>query len=798
MTQPRRILPLGVLIASALLLPFKAGAQSGTVIDDGFLSSNSVTQQINQNGHGPTLVVAGSSATVGSTPVGLTKTYLKFQLLSSLPTPPPTAANVAKATLKLYVSTGTAPSGLIDVYPITGTWSESTLNPLSPPPLSPTPFASGIPVGRANSFMVLDVTQLVKDWLEGSSGGGFDNDGIALVADTSTSYVVFDSKESFVTSHEPRLEIVLVNSGPQGPTGPIGPTGPKGDTGATGPAGATGAAGAAGAAATVQVGMTATGAPGSLASVLNGSMNPSAALLNFVIPQGPVGINNRSAWVSGTAYKPNDAVSYNNSFWLATAPDNGAQPPTGNANWQLLAAGINNQGAWNASTRYNPRDAVFDSASYWLANAANTGSEPSPSNPNWQLLAGGIVNRGVWTASNSYNVNDAVSDAGSYWLALVPTSASSALTNTSCEPSLPACAANWQLLAAAGASGAVTSTSNTFTAPQTITGNLTISGSGNGIILPDGSKLTSAPSPGTTPALNRSFVSAFFPGTLSAPYTAAQFSPDKDITITRVTANVKSLPTTDLNHLCTVNMRVTDGTHFIDLPLEDVEFPQPTSSLDTRPFSFEYTAGSNVSILLTPSVLPGTTSFQCYNPPTTYPADMNLVVEYKMHESTDTNACYAGTVAATQLCNGSCLNSETFDFDNANCGGCGQVCNTAIGCDPSGGGGCQSGSCNACTSCDLPFALCNPTDTACTNTNSDVNNCGLCGSICQSTDPNGAPACVNGTCSFTCNAGYSMCTSFLVFPLIQYCASLSNDPANCGACGNACAAGHACVSGVCQ
>jgi hypothetical protein len=64
---------------------------------------------------------------------------------------------------------------------------------------------------------------------EGFGNGGLDNHGIALVADTATTYVVFDSKESIVTSHEARLEIVLVGSGPQGPAGGLqGPAGSPG------------------------------------------------------------------------------------------------------------------------------------------------------------------------------------------------------------------------------------------------------------------------------------------------------------------------------------------------------------------------------------------------------------------------------------------------------------------------------------------------------------------------------------------------------------------------------------------
>ena len=104
----------------------EASAQSGAVSDDGFLSSSSATQQFNLNGQGIVLIVAGSSATVGSASVGTTKTYIKFRLLSSLPTTG-AARSVAKATLKLYLSPGTNPSGAIDVYPATNSWTESTL-----------------------------------------------------------------------------------------------------------------------------------------------------------------------------------------------------------------------------------------------------------------------------------------------------------------------------------------------------------------------------------------------------------------------------------------------------------------------------------------------------------------------------------------------------------------------------------------------------------------------------------------------------------------------------------------------
>lgn len=77
--------------------------------------------------------------------------------------------------------------------------------------------------------------------------------------------------------------------GPQGIQGIQGATGATGATGPQGPVGATGAQGPAGAAATITVGTTTTGEPGTDAQVTNVG-TPQAAILNFVIPQGPQGL----------------------------------------------------------------------------------------------------------------------------------------------------------------------------------------------------------------------------------------------------------------------------------------------------------------------------------------------------------------------------------------------------------------------------------------------------------------------------------------------------------------------------
>jgi hypothetical protein len=95
-------------IAVALLLTGGASAQTGTVTDDAFVASNPAVEAINLGGQGIALVVAGADAEAGPIRVGSSTAYIKCQLPSSLP-PAVAAANVAKATLKLYLSPGLAP-----------------------------------------------------------------------------------------------------------------------------------------------------------------------------------------------------------------------------------------------------------------------------------------------------------------------------------------------------------------------------------------------------------------------------------------------------------------------------------------------------------------------------------------------------------------------------------------------------------------------------------------------------------------------------------------------------------------
>jgi hypothetical protein len=211
MTYAKKIFFLAAVAGTIIFCPHQASAQLSTVTDDAFLSTNSTTEASNLNGHGASLIVAGSSAMNGTTSVGTTTSFIKFQVDSDLP-PGTTAASIAKATLKLYVNSSfKVDSGAIDIFPVTSSWTESTLT-AAKPAISPQAFVTAVPVAVSNTFITVDMTALVKDWLLGTANGGIDNHGIAIAANTPTSLVAFDSKESTLTSHLPELEIVLLGS----------------------------------------------------------------------------------------------------------------------------------------------------------------------------------------------------------------------------------------------------------------------------------------------------------------------------------------------------------------------------------------------------------------------------------------------------------------------------------------------------------------------------------------------------------------------------------------------------------
>ena len=130
-------------------------------------------------------------------------TFIQFNL-SAIPSTY-TGANVAKASLKLYV-TNVATPGSFNVDYVNGPWSENTINYNNAPAYGST-IAANIPLDAAdtNQYIVIDITAAVQAWLDGTP-----DYGIALVGNDPM-YAAFESKENTSTSHPPELDIVFAS-----------------------------------------------------------------------------------------------------------------------------------------------------------------------------------------------------------------------------------------------------------------------------------------------------------------------------------------------------------------------------------------------------------------------------------------------------------------------------------------------------------------------------------------------------------------------------------------------------------
>jgi hypothetical protein len=110
--------------------------------------------------------------------------------------------------------------------------------------------------------------------------------------------------------------------------------------------------------------------------------------------------------------------------------------------------------------------------------------------------------------------------------------------------------------------------------------------------------------------------------------------------------------------------------------------------------------------------------------------------------------------------------------DVENCGSCGSRCET--------GENCYDGVCIA--ACPGGFTDCSGT---CRDLDSDRFNCGACETECADGE-----VCESGACTVTCEPPLVNCSGV--------CTNTSMDPENCSACGAACGTQEACVSGTCM
>jgi hypothetical protein len=262
--------PIRALFCGLTLIPAIACAQYAPLTQDSYVAPGNATN-------------FGSAATVNVGGPNAAEALVQFDL-TTLPAGT-TSANVAKATLTLFVSKVGAP-GAVNISVANGPWTEAGVNGSSST-VPAAAVASGVPVAQANAYLYVDATAAVQAWLSGTTNSGF-----IITAATGAVNVAFDSKESATTSHPASLYITLVNSGPLGPTGATGARGATGAQGATGVQGAAGVQGATGVqgAAGVRGSTGATGAQG-LAGA-KGSTGATGAQ-GAIGPTGPAGSNAR-------------------------------------------------------------------------------------------------------------------------------------------------------------------------------------------------------------------------------------------------------------------------------------------------------------------------------------------------------------------------------------------------------------------------------------------------------------------------------------------------------------------------
>lgn len=154
--------------------------------------------------------------------------------------------------------------------------------------------------------------------------------------------------------------------------------------------------------------------------------------------------------------------------------------------------------------------------------------------------------------------------------------------------------------------------------------------------------------------------------------------------------------------------------------------------------------------------------------------------------------CNAGFASCDgNTANGCEINTNT---DINNCGICGKVC-PPLGATAT----CTAGICGTSTTvCTAPFKDCNglSTDGCEINSSNDVNNCGGCGTKC--TFANAAASCVSSTCTLgACTAGFGNCDGSAA----NGCeVNLKTDVNNCNTCGTKCTFANAsatCNNGTC-
>ena len=273
------------------------------------------------------------SPTVASTPQGNSvnvnaiagnATGLFQFALSSLPGGT-TSGAIASANMTVFVNK-VATIGKLQFYVVNGNWAEATADYNLAPAVNVTPFYTSQTITAAGTFVTVDVTSVLKSYLDANPGYAF---SIAVGSDVGS--MTLDSKENIATSHPSQLNVVL--TGPAGPAGATGATGANGAPGATGATGANGAPGA--------IGPTgANGAPGAIGPTGPAGTNGTNGTNGATGPTGAAGqgFQIKGAWGPAGTYVIGDTVTVNGSSYVNITGANNGSPDTDSADWTLLAS----------------------------------------------------------------------------------------------------------------------------------------------------------------------------------------------------------------------------------------------------------------------------------------------------------------------------------------------------------------------------------------------------------------------------------------------------------------------------
>jgi hypothetical protein len=141
--------------------------------------------------------------------------YVKFEIAGTL-SAGTKRDDIAKATVKFYVNK-VATAGKLDLYPIMADWDEKTITANNAPPIGSLALTTPqIAKDAQGNYVLIDITDLVKQWFDDGSGqNAIPNYGFALAphpVDPNTPQLAdinFDSKENSQTSHDALLSVQL-------------------------------------------------------------------------------------------------------------------------------------------------------------------------------------------------------------------------------------------------------------------------------------------------------------------------------------------------------------------------------------------------------------------------------------------------------------------------------------------------------------------------------------------------------------------------------------------------------------